>query len=138
MMYESDAYYGYTGEDYDRDHSHTALQVSELESQLAPGGMFQEFRELVSSAEWTPVAVGQAIRLLLESRRNHRYQARMQAQRIYRLECALESRATHDRGTARRLNQMVGELASLSVCCHEGPIVDTKARDEEEEEGKGA
>jgi hypothetical protein len=53
------------------------------------------------------------------------------------LESALESRATHDRGTARRLNQMVGELASLSVRCHEGPSGDTQARDEEEEEGEG-
>jgi hypothetical protein len=137
MMYDSDAYYGYTGEDYDREHSQAALPVSELESQLSPGGMLQEFRELLCSAEWTPVTVGQAIRRLLESRRNHRYQARMQEQRISRLESALESRATHDRGTARRLNQMVGELASLSVRCHEGPSGDTQARDEEEEEGEG-
>jgi hypothetical protein len=84
-MYESDAYYGYTGKDYDREHSQAALPVSELESQLAPGGILQEFRELLSSAEWTPVTVGQAIRCLLESRRNHRFQARMQAQRISRL-----------------------------------------------------
>jgi hypothetical protein len=136
-MYDSDAYYGYTGEDYDREHSQATLPISELESQLAPGGMLQEFRELVSTAEWTPVTVGQAIRRLLESRRNHRYQARMQAQRISRLESALEIRAIHDRGTARRLNQMVGELASLSVRCHEGPSGDTQARDAEEEDGEG-
>jgi hypothetical protein len=129
MMYDSDAYYGYIGEDYDREHSQAALAVSELESQLATGGILQEFRELVSSAEWTPVTVGQAIRRLLESRRNHRYQARMQAQRVSRLESALESRAIHDRGTALRLNQMVGELASLSVRCHEGPSGDSRARD---------
>jgi hypothetical protein len=128
--------YGYAGEDYDREHSQAALPVSELESQLAPGGMLQEFRELMSSAEFTPVTVGRAIRRLLESRRNHRYQASMQAQRISRLESALESRAIHDRGTARRLNQMVGELASLSVRRHEGPSGDTRALDEEEEEGE--
>jgi hypothetical protein len=62
----------------------------------------------------------------------------MKAQRIYRLESALESRAIHDRGTARRLNQMVGELASLSVRFHEGPSGDTQARDESERRGKGA
>jgi hypothetical protein len=50
-MYDSDAYYGYTGEDCDREHYQAALLVSELESQLAPGGMFQEFRKLMSSAE---------------------------------------------------------------------------------------
>jgi hypothetical protein len=72
MMYDSDAYYGYNGEDYDREHSLAALQISELESQLAPRGMLQEFRELVSSSDWAPVTVGQAIRRLLESRRNHR------------------------------------------------------------------
>jgi hypothetical protein len=83
-MYDSDAHYGYTGEDYDREHSQATLPISELESQLAPGGMLQEFRELVSTAEWTPVTVGQAVRRLLESRRNHRYQATMQAQRISR------------------------------------------------------
>jgi hypothetical protein len=53
MMYDSDAYYGYTGEDYSRENSQAALQVSELESQLDPGGMLQEFRELMSSAKWT-------------------------------------------------------------------------------------
>jgi hypothetical protein len=137
LRYDSDAYFGYTGEDYDREHSQTALPVSELESQLAPGGMLQVFRELVSSAEWTLVTVGQAIRRLLESRRNHRYQARMQAQRSSRLESALWSRAIHDRGSARRLNQMVEELASLSVSFHEGPSGNTQARGEEEEEGKG-
>jgi hypothetical protein len=52
------------GEDYDREHSQAALPVFELESQLAPSGMLQEFRELISSAEWTPVTVGQAIRRL--------------------------------------------------------------------------
>jgi hypothetical protein len=90
----------------------------------------------MSSAEWTPVTVEQAIRRLLESRRSHRYQARMQAQRIYRLGSAIQSRAMHDRGTARRLNKMVGELASISVRCHEGPSGDTQARDEVEEEGE--
>jgi hypothetical protein len=50
MMYDSDAYYGYTEDDYDREHSQAAFQVSELESQLAPGGMLQEFRELMSTA----------------------------------------------------------------------------------------
>jgi hypothetical protein len=136
-MYDSDAYYGYTGEDYDREHSQAALPVSELESQLAIGGMLQEFQELVSTAEWTPATAGQAIRRLLERMQNHRYQERMQAQRISRLESALESRAIHDRGTAFRLNQMVGELASLSVRCHEGPSGDSQALDEEEEEGEG-
>jgi hypothetical protein len=38
-MYDSDAYYGYKGEDYDREYSQAALPVSEKESQLAPGGM---------------------------------------------------------------------------------------------------
>jgi hypothetical protein len=99
--------------------------------------MLQEFRELMSSAEWTPVTVRQAISRLMETRRNHRYQARMKAQRISRLESALESRAIHDRGTARRLNQMVGELASLQVRFNEGPSGDTQARDEEGEEGEG-
>jgi hypothetical protein len=131
-MYDSDAYYGYTGEDYDREHSQAALPVSELESQIAPGGILQEFRELISSAEWNPVTVGQAIRRPLESRRNNRYKARMKAQRISRLESALDSRAIQDRGTARRRNKMVGELASLSVRFHEGPSGDTQDRDEEE------
>jgi hypothetical protein len=36
-MYGSDAYYGYTGEDYAREHSQAALPVSELESQFGPG-----------------------------------------------------------------------------------------------------
>jgi hypothetical protein len=39
MMYYSDTYNGYTGEDYDREHSQAALSVSELVSQLAPGGI---------------------------------------------------------------------------------------------------
>ena len=68
----------------------------------------------------------------------------MQAQRISRLESALESQAIHDRGTARRLNQMVGELASISVRCREGPSGDIQAREkgeareegEEDEEGR--
>ena len=136
-MYDSDAYYGYTGTDYDRERSQAALPISELESQLAPGDMLGEFRELMNSADWTPVTVGQAIRCLLESRRNHRYQARMQAQRISRLESSLESQAIHDRGTARRLNQLVGELASISVRCHEGPSGDIQAREEGEEDEEG-
>jgi hypothetical protein len=59
----------------------------------------------MSSAEWTPVIVGKAIRRLLESRRSHLYQGRMQAQLISSLESAIESRAIHDRGTARRLKK---------------------------------
>jgi hypothetical protein len=84
------------------------------------------------------VTVGQAIRRLLEIRRSNRYQAVMQAQGISRLSSALESRVIYDRGTARRLKQMVGELASISVRCHEGPSGDTQARDEEGEgDGSG-
>jgi hypothetical protein len=30
MIYDSDAYYGYTGEDYAREHSQAAIPVSEL------------------------------------------------------------------------------------------------------------
>jgi hypothetical protein len=37
------------------------------------------------------------------------------------LEEALEARVAHDRGTARRITQLVGEMVSLSVRCHEGP-----------------
>ena len=98
--------------------------------------MLEEFRELMSSAEWIPVTVGHAILHFLESRRNHSYQARMQAQRISRLESVLDSRAVHDRGTDIRLNEMVGELASLSVRCHEGPNGDTQALEEENRMGK--
>ena len=61
----------------------------------------------------------------------------MQAQRISRLESSLESQAIHDRGTARRLNQLVGELASISVRCHEGPSGDIQAREEGEEDEEG-
>ena len=83
--------------------------------------MLQEFRELVNSEEWTAETVGQAIRRLIESRTNHRYQAEIQRQRNAALEEALEARVAHDRGTARRLNQLVGEMVSLSVRCQEGP-----------------
>ena len=33
----------------------------------------------------------------------------------------LANRVPRNRGTARRLNQLVGEMASLSVRCQEGP-----------------
>jgi hypothetical protein len=81
----------------------------------------QEFQELVSSEEWTAETVGQALRRPLESRTNHHYQAEIQRQRIAALEEALEARVSHDRGTARRLNQLVGDLVSLFVRCHDGP-----------------
>jgi hypothetical protein len=81
----------------------------------------QEFQELVSSEEWTAETVGQALRRLLESRTNHRYQAEIQHQRIGALEEALEARVAHDRGTARRLNQLIGDLVPLSVHCRDGP-----------------
>jgi hypothetical protein len=80
----------------------------------------QEFHEFVSSEEWTAETVGLALRRLLESRTNHRYQAEIQRQRIEALEESLEARVAHDRGTARRLNQHVGDLVSLSVRCHDG------------------
>jgi hypothetical protein len=81
----------------------------------------QEIQEIVSSEEWTAETVGQALRRLLESRTNHRYQAEIQRQRIAALEEALEARVSHDRGSARWLNQLVEDLVSLSVRFHDGP-----------------
>ena len=117
----SDDYYGYTWEETRRSNLQGTIRAVDLESQLYPDGMLQEFRELVNSEEWTAETVGQAIRRLIESRTNHRYQAEIQRQRNAALEEALEARVAHDRGTARRLNQLVGEMVSLSVRCQEGP-----------------
>jgi hypothetical protein len=124
-IHSSDEYYGYTWEERRRWNSQSTIRVADLESQLYPEGRLQEFCELVNSEEWTAEAVGQAIRRLLESRSHHRYHSGVQQQRINFLEDTLESRVAHDQGTARRINQVVGELASLSARCHEGPGIRT-------------
>jgi hypothetical protein len=55
----------------------------------------------------------------------------------FSLGACFESRAIHDRGTARLLNQMFGELASLSVRCQEGPSGVPRLGTKKKRRGKG-
>jgi hypothetical protein len=102
-------------------NSLSVLRVGELEQYLKREGILGEVREVANSYEWTVETVGTAFRRLLDSRRNHRWHAEEQRQRIAALEAELTARTAHDRETAIRVNRVVGELAAITVRCHEGP-----------------
>jgi hypothetical protein len=95
----------------------------DLEQYLNQEGILGEVREVANSCEWTVETVGTAFRRLLDSRRNHRWHAEQQRQRIAALEAELTARTAHDRETAIRVNRVVGELAAITVRCHEGPAM---------------
>lgn len=104
-------------------NSQSVIRVGDLEQYLKREGILGEAREVANSYEWTVETVGTAFRRLLDSRRNHRWQAEAQRQRISALETELTARVAHDRETAIRVNRLVGDLAAITVRCHEGPEV---------------
>jgi hypothetical protein len=91
-----------------RCYSQRTIKRVDVESQLFREGRLLELRELVNSEERTAETVGQAIRRLLESRSNHSHHVGVQHQHIAFLQDTLETRVSHNWGTARRLNQLVG------------------------------
>jgi hypothetical protein len=104
-------------------HSQSVIRVGDLEHYLKREGILGKAREVANSYEWTVETVETAFRRLLDSRWNHRWQAESQRQRISALETELTARVAHDRETAIRVNRLVGDLAAITVRCHEGPEV---------------
>jgi hypothetical protein len=99
-------------------NSQSVIRVGDLEQYLSGKESWGK-----RSYEWTVETIGTAFRRLLDSRRNHRWQAEAQRQRISALETELTARVAHDGETAIRVNRLVGDLAAITVRCHEGPEV---------------